>query len=407
MKHTLLLTVLVSMVITFKPAFAESALSSLGYGLPVSTANARAAGMGLVSLAMPDTLRINYLSPASWEGPATTRFGFGIDMIHTRLEDDFAADGNDMSRLNGLALAIPIGKGRFAGFAISPYTRMRYRWTSSGANPLIPSDVTEWGRGGISQGIVAFSTPIKHEFRLGISIRPVFGQLDRRWLENPSDATYKPSGIKIVDRMNGVGWGLSGQWNQPAGWCAGFSLLSPVSIKVQRQTTVSVDNTVRNDDKKDISGGYDLPWDVSLGISRMLFNNQRAGIEFAYQGWSAVDNAIISKSELADAMRLGFGWELSPEYNPFDPFYEALTYRAGCYMQDHYVLGINNNQSRKVALTGGISVPYFELKSRIDIALEIGWMGDRGKDEISERTVTISIGFNHSQQWFIGRREGN
>ena len=300
MKRELLFAILMSVVITFKPAIAESALSSLGYGLPQSTANARAAGMGLVSLAMPDTLRINLLSPATWDGPATTRFGFSVNMIHTRLEDQNAVDENDMSRLNSLALGIPVGKDRFIGFGISPYTRMEYEWKTIGSNALIPSEVSEWGRGGISQGIIAFSTPIQNELRLGISIRPVFGQLDRRWLENPSDATYKSSGIKIVDRLSGVGWGLSCQWNQPAGWCAGVALQSPIGVSVKRQTTILVDKSVQNVDKKDISGGYDLPWDVSIGLSRTFFSSHRAGFEFAWQDWSDMENAIVSTNDLAE-----------------------------------------------------------------------------------------------------------
>jgi len=407
MKRALLFTILMSTVITVKPALAESALSSLGYGLPQSTANARAAGMGMISLAMPDTLRINLLSPASWDGPTTTRFGFSVNMIHTRLKDQNAVDENDMSRLNSLALGIPVGKGKFIGFGISPYTRMEYEWTTIGSNVLIPSEVNEWGRGGISQSIIAFSTNIKQQFRLGISIRPVFGQLDRRWLENPSDATYKSSGIQIVDRLSGVGWGLSCQWNRSDGWAAGMVVQSPIGISVKRQTTILVDNAVQHDEKTDISSGYDLPWDVSFGVSKTLFSSHRAGFEFAWQDWSDVENAIVPTNDLADAMRFGFGWEWSPDYLPFDPFWKALTYRSGFYMQDHYVLGIKRNQSRKVALTGGISIPYFDLKSRIDIALEIGWMGDRSKDEIAERAISISIGFNHSQRWFIGRREGN
>ncbi|NQU06909.1 MAG: hypothetical protein HQ568_12505 [Calditrichaeota bacterium] len=407
MKRTLLFTILLSAVITFKPAIADSALSSLGYGLPQSVANARAAGMGLVSLAMPDTLRINLLSPASWDGPATTRFGFGVDMIHTRLEDKYATDENDISRLNGLALGIPVGKDRFIGFGISPYTRMEYEWTTIGSNALIPSEVTEWGRGGISQSIIAFSTPFKQEFRLGISVRPIFGQIDRRWLENPSDETYKSSGIQVVDRLSGVGWGLSCQWNRLDGWAAGMVVQSPIGVGVKRQIRILVDNVVQYDDKTRISDGYDLPWDVSFGVSRAFLSNHRTGFEFAWQGWSGLENAIVPTNDLADAMRLGLGWEWSPNYMPFDPLWKALTYRGGFYMQDHYALGINGNQSRKVALTGGISVPYFDLKSRIDIALEIGWMGDRSKDEIAERTISISIGFNHSQKWFIGRREKN
>lgn len=392
------------LLLAAQQVFSESALSSLGYGLPQSTANARASGMGLVSLAMPDTLGLNMLSAAAWNGPATTRFGFSGYMIRTSLENNRVSENNDQTGLTGAAMVIPLGEGRFFGLALSPYTRMCYKWEYNGSSDIGSSTVSDSGRGGLTQCLVSFSTAIKRDMRLGFTIRPIFGQIYQRWGEHFDDDALRSSGIQVVDRFIGLGWGFSWQLVQPAGWAAGVSLLGPITVNVERQTTILVNYYNQQEDKEDIAGGYDLPWDIAFGAGR-AFGRHRAGFEFAWQGWSGVNHASVPIKLLEDALRYGIGWEWAPDYRPFDPFWREMTYRGGLYYQDHYALGASGYQSHKFALTGGMSIPYYDAKSRIDLALEIGWMGDRSRDKVTERTVKFSIGFNHSQKWFIGRRE--
>jgi len=391
---------------TTKPAWSESALSSLGYGLPQPNANTRAAGMGMVSLAVPDSLGLNLLSPASWGGLETARFGFGGNYSSMYLEDMFNSDVSEQADFTGVAMAVPVRGEWFVGLSISPYTRMNYEWEFDDSTSWTSTSVKQQGKGGISQGLVALSIPVRTGMRLGAAVRPIFGKVDQHWREKYPDIEANSAGISISDRLHGVGWALSWQWIKPQLWSVGLSLMGPTQVSVERQTVVLAAGWSLYDKKVELPEKYDLPWDCSFGAAHWL-GRHLAGFEVQYQGWDATDSPRALTDRFTDAFRFGAGWEWSPEYRPLDPLWKVLTFRSGFYMQDHYVRSLSGHQARKIAFTGGFSIPYFKGRSRVDIALEVGWMGDRDSDGVAERSIGLNIGFNHSEKWFIGRRERN
>ncbi len=397
---------LMTTLMIVQPVWGESALSSLGYGLPHPAANARAAGMGMVSLAIPDSLGLNFLFPATWSGGKTARFGFGGNYASMHLEDGFNSDANDQAAFSGVAMALPVAEGIFWGLSISPYTRMGYEWNVAGSTAWASTDVKQQGTGGISQGLLAVSARLRPGMRIGLALRPIFGKVDQHWRENYSGVEANSAGISVSDRFHGVGWGVSWQWVQAQFWSFGLSLYGPARIGVERQTVVLAAGWPLYDGKEELSEKYDLPWDLSLGAA-LRFGGHIAGIEAQYQGWGNVDSPAALTERFTDALRFGAGWEWSPDYHPFDPLWKAVTYRSGLYVQDLYVRSVSGHQARKAGITGGVSIPYFRGRSRLDIAVDIGWMGDQSRDGVAERSIGIHVGFNHSEKWFIGRRERN
>jgi len=387
-----------------EPACGESALSSLGYGLPQSMSNTRAVGMGMVSLAMPDTIGLNLLSPAAWDGEPTARFGFGGKWSFMRLEDNRSSDANDHAYFEGVAMAVPLGEGHFVGVSMSPYTRMLYEWKADDPEGWAPSVIRQQGEGGFSQAMVAFSARLTKEMRLGLAVRPIFGKVDQHWRRVYNSYEFRSPGISISDRFHGFGWALSGQWVHPHGWSAGMSLFSPVKVGVERETVILVDGDYQQSCKGELAEKYDLPWDVSLGFG-YRFGSHLAGFEAQWQGWDNTDQPPALTGAFMDAFRLGLGWEWSPEYRPLDSFWRAFTYRSGFYMQEHYVRSMSGHRSKRLALSGGLSIPYYGGRSRMDFAIEIGWIGDRSRNGVAEREIKFTLGINHSEKWFIGRRE--
>ena len=385
-------------------AIAESALSGLGYGLPSTGANARASGMGMISLAIPDSLGVSYLFPAAWGGSETTRFGFSGSFTSFSLEDMSGSDANDQADFNGMAFVVPIGSERFLGMAISPYTRMDYRWSVNGSVDWAATTVVQQGTGGLSQGFLGISLPIRTGMRLGLAARPLFGKVDRHWRENYHGVDANSSGISVSDRFHGVGLGLSWQWQKPGFWSTGLSILGPASVGVQRQTVVLAAGYPVYDEKDELDEKYDLPWDIILGAAQW-FGRHITAFEIQYQAWGNLKNPKDLTKRFTDAFRASLGWQWNPEYRPLDPLWRSLTYRSGIYVQDNYTLSSDGHQARRIAWTGGISIPYFGDRSRIDLALEIGWMGNKNRDGIAERSIGFTVGFNHSEEWFIGRRE--
>jgi len=399
----------ISLILAFsiiENAKADSAFSALGYGLLQNASSSRSAGMGMVSLALPDLLCLDLHAPALWEGSATTRFGLQGGITRTYAKDSYGNDLSDLAGVVGVAMTVPIGYDAFFGVAISPYTKMGYLWESErvAAEDWNPTIERRQGRGGLSQAIVGFSLPYKDKLRIGIAGRAIFGKSDQKWeLEFPG-VESKAASKTVSDRYKGIGATLSGRWLSPSGWSVGYAVNSPVAVEIQQQLLIKAGSATQVDTTKTLDDKYDLPWDAALGVSK-LYNRHIFSVEAAWHGWGSVDNPDILTHRFTDAYRFSAGWEWSPEYRPFDPVWQALTYRGGMYMQEHYARSAGGNQSRRFAGTIGLGIPYYKGRSRVDIALEFGLMGSQNNDGVAERFGVLTVGFNHSELWFVGRGE--
>ncbi len=407
-----LMTGLILLVMTM-PAMSESSLSALGYGLPREVSTIRASGMGMVSLSVSDTLGLNLLSLASWEGGKTARFGLHGGYTRFTTNDPNGSDMSDIAELSGIALALPIYSDWFFGMAYSPYTKVDYHWETTSSNEWTSTLESQDGSGGITQGLIGLSIPVSKDIRIGVETRLIFGQIERSWDVTFPGTIANPATVNIKDNLRGLSWALSGRWNGPAGWFAGGYMFGPARINVKRHSFVTTIKQVSTqagvldtleDRTYKLEEGYDIPLDLGIGISRQLKQNI-VGLEMAYHGWGQVSEPTLMAEQYHDALRLSAGWEWDPRYKPFDPFWKSLAYRGGAYMQDHYVVSAGGNQSRKFAVTAGLSIPYYNNRSRIDIALEVGWMGSQEQDGVAERSIGLTIGFNHSERWFVNRKE--
>lgn len=408
------LVIIISFLIgfcTFIPgsARAESPFSALGYGLLFEASSARSAGMGFTSLITPDSLIIDSQTPALWSGPPTARFGVRAGLTRTLAEDETGSDVSDLGLPTGVAMAIPIGRERFFGVTISPVTRMAYRWElarTSAVNPdWYPIIEQQQGRGGITQGLIGFSSPLGASARIGLGVRTIFGKVEKLWkLEFPSSARSNSASHTRSDRFTGLGASISSILQLNEYWLTGFSINSPVSVKIQNRTLVVEGNTSVYDVTRELEENYDMPWDVRIAICRKS-GRHVYGFETAWHGWGQVDNPPVLAINFKDAVRISTGWEYSPVFKPFDPFWRSFIYRSGFYYQEHYITSSTGHQAARFGFTSGFGLPYNENKSRVDIAFEIGWMGSVEKDGASESFGSVTIGINHSELWFIGRKE--
>ena len=409
MKSKIITLTIVALTLLFTPpeTRAESPFSSLGHGLLVESANARSAAMGFTSLAIIDTLSLDQRNIAAWGGPATARLGLGGEFVRTSVDDINGSDLRDQGGISGLAVAIPIYDDSFFGLAISRLTRVDYNWAISG------SAVQDWsstieshqGSGGMSQGILGVSFPYKDNLRFGIGARAIFGKIDRLWkIEFPDEVSQATSHLKS-NRFKGFGISTSAHYNMSPSWLFGFSINNPISVRIQRQSVINAGSNIQTDSTKILSENWDIPLDAAFGIGHIMNEHSFTG-EVAIKGWGSATEPEELAENFEDALRLSFGWEWVPEYSAFDPIWRAFTYRGGLYTQEHYALSASGNQSRRTALTGGLGIPFNRGNSRIDLAVELGLMGAESDDGVAEKFAVVTLGFNNSELWFKGLREG-
>ncbi len=385
---------------------AESALSMLGYGLRTRSCNTRIMGMGMASLGVRDTLGIDIRYPAMWMGPSTARFAFQTSMTRNWIEDDGGSDISDEAIFNGVSFVLPIAKKQFFGFTLSPYTRTSYKWITQRSVGDGSTKETQQGRGGVSQGIAGLSVPVSEKLRIGLAARGLFGKIERSWRIEYTDLIANAAELTNSDRLAGFGWGFSMYVADFGGWSMGAALNSPVKMSVERRSFVAKSDYALSDTTIDVGETWDLPLEISLGASRM-FGRHVTAIEAQWSGWGSLEEPVTIEGDFTDAISVSCGWEWHPVFKPLDPFLKSLVYRGGFYYQQHYTRNPDGHRADKYALTGGVSIPYFDNLSRLDVALELGWMGSKDSDGVAERSIKLTVGFNHSQLWFVGRRERN
>lgn len=386
---------------------AESPFSSLGHGLLMESANTRSAAMGFTSLALLDTLSLDQRNISAWCGPSTARLGLGGEFIRTSVDDINGSDLRDQGGISGLAIAVPVGDGSFLGLSISRLTRVDYKWAITDSEEQDWSSTIEryQGSGGMSQGILGISFPYKDNFRFGIGARAIFGKMDRLWkVELPDEESRATSHLRS-DRFKGFGLSASAHFDLSSAWQFGASINSPVAVRIQRQNVINAGSVIQIDSTEILSEDWDVPLDVAIGVGRGMNEHSFAG-EIAFKGWGSVTEPIEIANTFENALRFSFGWEWMPQYSAFDPLWRTLTFRGGIYKQEHYALSASGNQSNRTAVTGGLGIPFNRRHARIDIAFEFGIMGTESNDGVAEKFAVISVGFNNSELWFKGIKEG-
>ncbi len=402
------LTIIFLTLLLCNSAYSGSAYSALGFGLGNTGINARSAGMGSISIALPDSLSLDLQAPAAWGGIATVRFSLTGNISRVYSEDINGGSVDDHGRFNGAVMAVPFGRGIVFGVTLSPFTRMNYKWY---AGDYETDAERLQGRGGFTQSLVGLSFPIKKNLNLGLALRGIFGKIEKHWQIDFEDPNELGASQTISDRYKGVGGSLSGSYLHKSGWSIGFNFNSNVEISVDRQEVVKQGYKTQYDSTVTLDTKYDLPVDFSIGIGKR-FKRHSFGLETAFYNWDSAEEPASITGDFQNANRISVGWEWTPGYRAFDPRWRMFTYRAGVYLNDHYVKSglqsetdSENYQPSYYGISAGIGVPYFNGLSRLDFGIEYGWMGDKQKHGVSEDFIIFTIGFNHSETWFVGQRE--
>ena len=181
-------------------------------------------------------------------------------------------------------------------------------------------------------------------------------------------------------------------------------LISPISVFVERQELVKSEYTVLFDSTWDVDNNYELPIGIAFGLAKRI-SRDKFGAEVSWYGWDMVEEPTLLTKDFANALKISTGWEHSPEYQPYYPLWEKLTWRGGLYMQQHYSKGNTDHQALNYAMTFGFGLPYNDGKSRVDAAFEFGLRGSKDDDGAAERYAGITLSINHSDLWFVQRRK--
>ena len=271
------------------------------------------------------------------------------------------------------------------------------------------------GSGSIYRGFAAFGASLGRRLSLGVQWNYYFGSIEKTYYTTFNDASYNSIRNGSVVRLTGSNFKFGVQYEQPIGTkhalTVGATYSLPVkltgsieSYRFSSGTAVSDTLSYRMDylgqDSK-----VQIPSEIAVGISFQERGRWVATFDYSRSDWSGsgLDNTrSFTASKLftattAQTFRAGF--EIVPNRNDIRYYFNHVAYRVGAYHKKEYYL-LDGKQVASTGITLGLTLPIVNNYNGFTIGVDLGQRGSLSGEQIRERYVNISIGFNLYDIWF-------
>jgi hypothetical protein len=149
-------------------------------------------------------------------------------------------------------------------------------------------------------------------------------------------------------------------------------------------------------------GSIYIPSRYGFGVSYERVNKYVIGLEGQYQNFSDFRNFLGDPLELREAIKLGLGFQIVPDFMSVDNNLKRGTYRVGLeFLQTPYY--INQTTINDLGINFGASIPVNQL-SLMNLAVKVGQRGTTSAGLIRENYVNFTLGFSlNDNTWFYKR----
>jgi hypothetical protein len=361
--------------------------------------------LGGTGIAFQSGRSVNYLNPASYLGvlPNSYVMEFGAYGIYNRSETKHYSQTDADVNLGYFSASLYIYDWWAGSVGIVPFSSIDYKVKSTGSieGELTTFDKTYEGSGGLNRIYFGNSFNVYKGLALGFNLSYVFGPISQT--ETAESATNF-SGYTITNDRNVHGvyldYGLQYLLNYDD-WLYTFGATYGANTKLNssdektfeyNDETISLDQNALTDIK--------VPQKFGFGLSAKKGDNFRAGIDYEYGNWAAINFSNTNYST-TNSNRLSFGAEYKPGSDKNDePWYNTLLYRLGGNYKNSY-LRIDNTRISTMGISAGIGIPY-DRNSMVNISAEYGKEGTTNNGLI--RNDYLIVYFNISLYEFWAKR---
>ncbi|MDZ7266141.1 MAG: hypothetical protein ONB48_02265 [candidate division KSB1 bacterium] len=380
---------------------AQSIYSRRGIGLIRYRDEAKALGMGGVSLAIADSVSIYLLNPATMASITTTHIQGGFLYDRT----SFARQGSNSSfqdaNVSSVSLLLSLKRGYTFAFGLQPYSRVEYAFRGKGATDSTQYEESLVGSGGLDNAYIALGATLGR-FRLGVAGDFYFGLIERTWEVRHANSLYRSTKDAITIKLGGFGM-HGGVQTQIGNWEAG----AVFSLPVQLSTEISHYPQFDDDRLVLFSRTVELPAWFGAGVGYHPNPHWLLAAQWRRQQWGKVDPDKLLDAQGVNANHFGLGVEVMPSRDPLEGFFKRLQYRAGFTLSElPYREPAGANDLRKLSewtVTGGVGLPFNRGFSRIDFAIEFGARGVEAGNLTREKIFRFSAAVSGSERWFQRR----
>lgn len=386
--------------------------------------------MGGVGIASRNPRYINLLNPAavtardaadeSYLGsPFMTDFSLYADNKIFKQGDIISA--SNTVNINDLAMSFPLWRNSAMMVGIMPYSDTGFGYSFDYTDPQLIGHTgsisySAAGMGSIYKVFAAAGVTFFKRLSVGAQWNFYFGDIEKTYYTIFNDASYNSIKNGTSAKITGHAGKFGLQYEQPLGskltlgigatYTTAASLRGTVEASRSLAASTSAADTLyyhRDDLGK--TADVRLAGEIGVGISLRDAGRWRAEFDYTRSDWtkSGLDGirglsaSKIFSTSVTEAYR--FGFEFIPNPNDIRYYFNHVAYRVGAYHKKDYFL-LNGNQIASTGITLGVTLPVINGYNGLTLGIDFGQRGSVENNQIRERYINFSIGFNLYDIWF-------
>ena len=378
--------------------------SKMGYGMLNDNVSSIQRSMGGVGYAMKGGRIINVMNPASYSDVDSLTFlwDVGIDLTNLWSKENDNKGYSFGGGLDYLTGHFKVAKGAGVAFGLLPYSSVGYSYGGT----IDGGSEARSGSGGFNQLFVGVGyQPVKN-LSAGVNFAYLFGTTSNTTLINTNSTSYFTRNMKVRDwnMQIGLQYALSlfkgrdrltlGTTFQPKKSFHGNTWGTKFDSQDSQMDTISYTS---------MSGNYDQPASIGIGLSYLMDRRLTIEADYTYQKWSNAKYLPIGGFEpqtmaFDDRWKIAAGIQYTP--NRRGSYAGAIAYRAGVFYNHDY-LNYNGNNVRDYGASIGLGLPALAGdRTTVNIGFEWRHRDTSPTKLITENYFNITIGVNFNESWF-------
>ena len=398
----LLLLVVAAGCLVARAQIVTTPYSKMGYGMLSDNVSSIQRSMGGVGYAMKGGRIINVMNPASYANvdSLTYLWDVGVDLTNLWSKENGNKGYNFGGGLDYLTGHFRVTKGLGAAFGLLPYSSVGYSY----GGDIDGGSESRSGNGGFNQLFVGVGyEPVKN-LSVGFNFAYLFGSTSNTTLINSNSTSYFNRNMKMRDWN--AQFGL--QYSLPLS--KGRDLLT-VGATFQPKKSFHGDAWATSFDSQDskvdtigftsMSGKYEQPASIGVGLSYNLNRKLTLEADYTYQKWSkakyeSIEGFEPSPMHFDDRWKIAGGVQFTP--NKRGSYVGAMSFRAGVFYNHDY-MNYNGNNVRDYGASVGVGLPAPGGKTTVNLGVEWRHRETSPTQLITENYLNITLAVNFNELW--------
>ncbi|PIF01018.1 MAG: hypothetical protein CR994_02935 [Maribacter sp.] len=374
-----------------------------------------------------DSIHVNLKNPAAYsrmgiqygEDFGNTTYAAGLSHNRLNFTNNIESQGNSVTNLEYIAIAMALKKGLGIGFGIMPYSSVGYDMLSESNNGNDARVVNRYyGEGGLNKVYFSAGYELVKDLSIGVTANFNFGTLKNNRMQTIEDVQYGALDNR-TSKVNGMDFNYALDYTPS--FNGKYRLFA--SVRVNTQANLTSENT-KKIGSFSVSSGSDIevvdvnldalnlrhtelkvPTATTIGLGFGEDRKWFAGAEYSFQGMGSFTNDFVEAPNLKyeDAGSFALGGFFIPDYSSFSSYFKRVTYRAGLRFDKTGML-LNDREINNFGITFGFGLPMRGSFSNLNLGFEVGRKGTKNMNMIEENYFKVNVGLSFNDIWFRKQR---